>query len=260
MLRAQELSFHYKKRPPVFEGLSFQVENGEVASIVGPNGAGKSTLLKCINRINAPTAGAVFIDGLDAARLSGKELSRRVGYVPQDTGSGFAISVADAVMLGRTPYIRFWPGRRDKELVFEMIERLGLGQYAFTDLSELSGGERQRVFLARALVQEPQIMLLDEPISSLDVRYQIETLDLIRAVVRDRNILAVMVLHDLSFAYRYSDRVILLKKGMKALEGGRDILSAETIRQVYRVNAEVSGSGPFPFVNPRDVADGGPPL
>ena len=132
-----------------------------------------------------------------------------------------------------------------------MIERFGLEKYAFTNLNELSGGERQRVFLARALVQDPKIMLLDEPISNLDIRYQIETLDLVRDIVKSRNLISIMVIHDLSFAYRYSDSVILLKDG-KAMVGKReDVLTSSNIADHYHVNAEINDNQKYPYVNPR---------
>ena len=218
---------------------------------MGPNGAGKSTLLKCINKINKPTQGQILIDGKNTIQFSDRELSRLIGYVPQDIGKGFSISVTEAVMLGRTPYIRFKASDKDKELVFEMIERFGLEKYAFTNLNELSGGERQRVFLARALVQDPKIMLLDEPISNLDIRYQIETLDLVRDIVKSRNLISIMVIHDLSFAYRYSDSVILLKDG-KAMVGKReDVLTSSNIADHYHVNAEINDNQKYPYVNPK---------
>ncbi len=253
MLKAQKISFRYKNNIPVFDDLDFLVENGEMASIIGPNGAGKSTLLKCINGINKIKSGQIFIDDKPTSAFSHKELSKKISYVPQDTSSSFAISVADAVMLGRTPYIRFKASVKDKKLVFEMIERLGLEKYAFVRLNELSGGERQRVFIARALVQNPQIMLLDEPISNLDIRYQIETLELIKSIVKSRNIIAIMILHDLSFAYRYSDAIIMLKKGAKSIEGKKNILNENSIRQIYQVNAEIYHDASYPYINPKDV-------
>lgn len=179
--------------------------------------------------------------------------SRKIGYVPQDIGGGFAISVTEAILLGRTPYIRFQAGKHDKDLVFQMMEQFGLSQYAFHNIDELSGGERQRVFLARALVQEPEILLLDEPISNLDIRYQIETLDLIRKIVKQKNILSVMVIHDLSFAYRYSDSVVLMKKGTPVLVGTKDILTASTLQQTYQIDAEIIKDKDFPYINPKTV-------
>ena len=155
MLEGKKLSFRYKKQPPVFEDVSFSLPEGEVLSIMGPNGAGKSTLLKCINRIHRPASGGIAFDGTDVYRMSRREIGRLFGYVPQDVGGGLDVSVVEAVMLGRTPYIRIRPTQEDREIVFGAIERLGLEEYAFRSLNELSGGERQRVFLARALVQEP---------------------------------------------------------------------------------------------------------
>ena len=253
MLEAQNLSFSYKKSAPIFENVSFHIDDGEIVSIMGPNGAGKSTLLKCINKINKPSGGKILLNGRDTGSYTDRELSRLIGYVPQDIGGGFAISVVEAVMLGRTPFIRFRATQHDKDIVFEMLYKFGLENYAFSNLNELSGGERQRVFLARAMVQDPRVMLLDEPISNLDVRYQIETLDLIKSIVKERNLISIMVIHDLSFAYRYSDSVIMMKKCTPVIEGKRSIITEQTIADIYQVEASVHHQENYPYINPKKV-------
>ncbi len=238
----------------IFENIHFQVKEGEILTIMGPNGAGKSTLLKCINRIHAPTHGDVRFEGKRIGDFPRRALSRLFGYVPQDTGGSLGISVIESIILGRTPHIRMKLAPRDKRVVFETVEKLGLEEYAFRNLNELSGGERQRVFLARALVQEPRILLLDEPTSNLDIRFQLETLERIRSIVRADHMLAVMIIHDLSLAYRFSDRILMLKKGSAPLEGKcGDILTEETIRDVYHVRARVEEDPEYPFVNPLHV-------
>ena len=255
MLEGKKLSFRYKKQPPVFEDVSFSLPEGEVLSIMGPNGAGKSTLLKCINRIHRPASGGIAFDGTDVYRMSRREIGRLFGYVPQDVGGGLDVSVVEAVMLGRTPYIRIRPTQEDREIVFGAIERLGLEEYAFRSLNELSGGERQRVFLARALVQEPKVLLLDEPTSNLDIRYQLETMELIRALAREQRMSVVMIIHDLSLAYRYSDRVLMMRRRMPSIEGPKDeVITCDSVRDVYQVQVQVKSGEEYPFINPMRVA------
>lgn len=210
MLEGKKLSFRYKKQPPVFEDVSFSLPEGEVLSIMGPNGAGKSTLLKCINRIHRPASGGIAFDGTDVYRMSRREIGRLFGYVPQDVGGGLDVSVVEAVMLGRTPYIRIRPTQEDREIVFGAIERLGLEEYAFRSLNELSGGERQRVFLARALVQEPKVLLLDEPTSNLDSLNEAVILRSLKEEGRDKTV--VLVSHRAS-TMRIAGRVYSVEHG-----------------------------------------------
>jgi iron complex transport system ATP-binding protein len=251
MLEGKNLSFRYRKMPLLFENVHFTLPDGKVLSIMGPNGAGKSTLLKCINRIHRPTSGTVLYRGTDVRSLTNREVGQLFGYVPQDVGGGLDINVIEAVMLGRTPYIRIRPTEKDRSIVFEAIVKLGLGEYAFRSLNELSGGERQRVFLARALVQEPKVLLLDEPTSNLDIRYQLETMELIRKLAREKHISVVMIIHDLSLAYRYSDRVLMMRRHAHAVEGPRnDVITCDSVREVYQVHVRVESDGEYPFINP----------
>ena len=250
MLEGRELSFRYRNSEIIFENICFQAAPGELLTIMGPNGVGKSTLLKCINRIHRPCSGEILYDQRNVYDYSRREIGRLFGYVPQDIGGGMDVSVIESVMLGRTPHIRVRASQRDKDIVFEMIERLGLHRYAFRSLNALSGGERQRVFLARALVQEPRVLLLDEPTSNLDIRYQLETLDLIRKIVHGQKLIGVMIIHDLSLAYRYSDRVLMLRRRAQTLSGQKnDVISDESIRDVYGVVARVESDGEYPFIN-----------
>lgn len=254
MLEGKKLSFRYRNSPTLFENVHFQVNSGEILAIMGPNGAGKSTLLKCINRIHAPAEGMILYRGRDVYTLSRRDVGRIFGYVPQDIGGGLGISVVESIMLGRTPHIRVHASEKDKDIVFSMIAQMGLETHAFRNLNELSGGERQRVFLARALVQEPEVLLLDEPTSNLDIRYQLETLDLVRKIVDERSLCAIMIIHDLSLAYRYSDRVLMMRQRSESMEGRKEeIISDRTVRNVYQVFAQVVSETEYPFINPMYV-------
>ncbi|MHB8279992.1 MAG: ABC transporter ATP-binding protein [Candidatus Humimicrobiaceae bacterium] len=253
-LEVRNLSFGYKSNMPIFQNIDFIIESGKVLSLIGPNGSGKTTLLKCLNRVLVPSTGEVLVNGCSMKKVKTKELATYLGYVPQNTGSSFSLSVVDAVFLGRTPHVNFKLDERDREIVFRTISRLGLNDLAFRMLNELSGGERQRVFLARALAQEPQVLLLDEPTSNLDLRNQIETLEIVRDIARERNISVIMAIHDLNLAIRYSDRAIMMKKGTIIAEGDcKDVITVENIGEIYQVEVVVNYEAGIPVVVPMRV-------
>ncbi len=233
ILRVQGIKFHYPGRP-VLDDASFTVEKGEVLAVLGPNGTGKTTLLKCLNRILAPAAGMISIGDETISSLSRNALAQKIGYVEQQR-AGSRTTVFNAVLLGRKPYIRWDITQNDIAIASQVLEPLGLSEYALRYLDELSGGELQKVVIARALAQEPQILLMDEPTSSLDLKNQLELIDLIRRISRERGIAAVVAMHDLNLALRFADRFILLKDKTIFAAGGPDIMSPETIESVYAV-------------------------
>ncbi|RLI39174.1 ABC transporter ATP-binding protein [Candidatus Bathyarchaeota archaeon] len=219
--------------------VSFSVREGEVLSIVGPNGAGKTTLLKCLDRVLKPARGTVLLDGHDLASLSRREIARSVGFLPQEQGNAAPLRVLDVVLLGRTPYMRRLasPSERDIRAAREALELVGIGHLAERLFSELSGGERRKVLLARALAQEPELLLLDEPTAHLDLRSQVEVLELVRSLA-DRGLAVVMAMHDVSSAARFSDKMLMLKAG-RVVAAGRpeEVLTEEVLAEVYGVRA-----------------------
>jgi len=238
ILNVQGIRFDYPGRP-VLEEASFSVERGEVLAILGTNGAGKTTLLKCINRILMPAAGRVLIDDESTALLSRNALAQKIGYVEQQRASSRA-TVFNTVLLGRKPYIRWDITQRDMAIAGQALTSLGLADYALRYLDELSGGELQKVVIARALAQEPDILLMDEPTSSLDLRNQIEVVNLIRQISRERGIAAVVAMHDLNLALRFADRFILLKDGTIYAAGGSEVMTPEIIEAVYAVPVAIA--------------------
>ena len=184
-LTINKLSFNYSGIQ-VLKDVEMEVGLGEMLSIVGPNGSGKSTLLKCINRILKTKQNTVLIDGKDANKLDLKELSKTMGYVPQSSTSTFPFTVFDVVLMGRKPYIHWNLSERDNEIVAEMLDFLGIGELAMRYFNELSGGEQQKVIVARALAQQPQILLLDEPTSSLDIKHQLEILCMLKSLTQSK--------------------------------------------------------------------------
>lgn len=231
--------------------ISFEVAEGEVLSLVGPNGAGKTTILKCINKILKMKKGRVLLEGRNVAAMKPREMARSFGYVPQSSPASFPLTVFDMVLLGRKPYIGWKAGRRDREIVLGIIKLMGLDEMAFRNFNELSGGEQQRVLIARAFAQEPQVLLLDEPISNLDMRYQFEILDTVAVMVRERGLAVVMAIHDLNLAARFSDRIVMLKNGRIFADGKcHEVIDADNIRKVYGIEVTVYGDSGMPQIVP----------
>jgi iron complex transport system ATP-binding protein len=238
ILTVQGIRFHYPGRP-VLEEASFAVEKGEVLAILGTNGTGKTTLLKCLNRILTPAAGTVLIKDEPISAFSRNALAQKMGYVEQQR-NGSRATVFNAVLLGRKPYIRWDITQNDMAIAAQALETLELEEYALRYLDELSGGELQKVVIARALAQEPEILLMDEPTSSLDLKNQIEVVNLIRQISRERGIAAVVAMHDLNLALRFADRFILLKDKTIYAAGGSEVMTPENIEAVYAVPVTIA--------------------
>lgn len=248
MLAIKDLSYSYGKRS-VLRDIDLTFDSGLV-SLVGPNGSGKSTLLKCINAL-LKGSGEVMFGDVDVSGMRPNELARIIGYVPQWTPNAFSITVFDVILLGRRAYMGWNPGEEDMEAVSQVIAELGLEDFVLRDFSELSGGERQKVLVARALAQKPKVLLLDEPTSALDVRHQLEVLGYIRRMVKDRNILALMAIHDLGLASQYSDEVVFMKNGQVYARGlPESIVTHENIREVYGVDVSISWKHGKPYPIP----------
>lgn len=243
-------ALHYRQGTrELLAGIDLQVAAGEVVALLGPNGAGKSTLLRCINQSAGPYRGRVTLDGRDAAAMGRRELARRVAWVPQQGGSSMALRVIDMVLLGRAPHRRPGSGRRDMQIVFDIIERLQLQHLATRTVDQLSGGERQRVMLARAIAQESSLMLLDEPTSDLDLRHQLQTMAVVRETARERGTAALVAIHDLALAARLADRLVLLADGRIHADGAwQQVLCADNLRAVYGVEAIVGSDDGLPYV------------
>jgi len=220
-------------------GVGLEVRPGEVVSVVGPNGAGKTTLLRCLQGMVRPGAGSVTVGGRDALAMRPRELALHLAYVPQNSPSAMALTVFDLVLAGRRPHLGWRPSARDLEAVEAVLDDFGLAALAARDVDLLSGGQRQKVFLARAFAQEPRYLLLDEPTSSLDLRHQLEVMELLRHQAAGRGVGALVAIHDLNLARRYADRAVLLHRG-KVVAGGEPaaVMTPEAIRMVYGVEVE----------------------
>ena len=249
-IRIRDVEFSYAS-VPILKNICMEVAESEILGIIGPNGAGKSTLLRCIDRILSPQKGTIFLNEQDISKMSRLEIAKRMGYIPQSTTQVFPATVFETVLMGRRPHISWRCNERDVEKVLEVLHLLDLEGLAMRDINELSGGQQQKVLIARALVQEPDVLLLDEPTSNLDIKHQLEVMDIIKEIARKKGISAIMAIHDLNLAARYADRLIMMKDGMIYAAGEHfSVLTPENIREVYGVEVEVSKHNGRPFVIP----------
>ncbi|MDD4811073.1 MAG: ABC transporter ATP-binding protein [Methanobacterium formicicum] len=239
---------------PVLRDVNFEVQKGDFISILGVNGSGKSTLMKCINRILSFKDGIILVEDRDLKEMKNIEIAQKIGYVPQNSETGY-ITVFDAVLLGRKPYIKWDVSRGDIELTEKVLKVMGLEDYSLRYINELSGGELQKVVIARALVQEPQILLLDEPTSDLDLKNQLEVMKIIKDVSSTQKIASVVVMHDINLALRYSDKFIILKDGQVFTTGGKEVITPEIIKETYGVDVHVTNYEGIPVVIPKRDGD-----
>ncbi|ETI96881.1 MAG: ABC transporter related protein [Intestinibacter bartlettii DORA_8_9] len=238
MINIDSIKYGYKRDNLILDKIKFDIEEGEFIAILGNNGAGKSTLLKCLNRIIHPNEGKVIIENQDILCLSQKEIAKKVAYVAQKNESS-KFTVYDTVLLGRKPYIKYSITKNDYKIVDEIIASMKLEDYKLRYIDELSGGELQKVMLARALAQKPKMLLLDEPTSNLDLKNQLEVLQIMKNAAKENNIAIIIVIHDLNLAVRYCDKFIFLKDRHILNYGDLDIINEENIKKVYDVNVQI---------------------
>jgi iron complex transport system ATP-binding protein len=226
----------------VLKGVDFAVESGEFVGILGPNGSGKTTLLKSISRVLKPKMGAILIDSADIYSMKSVDVAKQLAVVPQTTPVTFDFTALEVVLMGRNPHMpRFkMESKKDLEIAKKSMELTHTWKFADRPVTELSGGERQRVIIARALTQEPQILLLDEPTTHLDISNQLEIMDLIKHLCETKKLLIVAVFHDFNLAARYCDSIILLKDGKIVAVGKSDeTLTSENVKKVFSVDTIV---------------------
>ncbi|NPA47829.1 MAG: ABC transporter ATP-binding protein [Thermococci archaeon] len=230
MIEARNVSFSYGEQE-VLREISLEVNEGEFVAVLGPNGAGKSTFLRCLAGILR--CDGVFVRGRPISDYSPRELSKVLAYVPQRVEPGF-LTVFDTVLLGRRPYMGLTPSERDLKVVEEALKRLGIQKLVLKRTNEISGGELQKVSIARALAQEPEVLLMDEPTNNLDLKSQLEVMRLARELAKEGKAV-VTVMHDVNLALRFAKRFVFMKDGRKIADGGLEVLSEELFEEVYGV-------------------------
>ncbi|MDW5562049.1 MAG: ABC transporter ATP-binding protein [Methanomassiliicoccus sp.] len=238
-LKVENISFSYGATE-VLKGVSFELSEPNLTCIIGPNGVGKTTLARCVNRLLRPLSGRVTLDGTDINDMTLRELAVRIGYVPNSSGDTFPMSVMDTVLMGRHPRAGWTTSDHDLEVVEETIRTMGLEEYMMRDFNELSAGQHQRVMIARGLAQEPDLLILDEPTSNLDVRHQMEVMELLRRLTRERGITILMVCHDLNITARYADRILMMSEGKIHSDGtAAEVMTERSIMDVYGVRSQL---------------------
>ena len=252
-LKIDDLVFSYSSTP-VLNDVTLDLNGPKLISILGPNGVGKSTLIHCINKILTPVSGTVMIDGQDVSGIKLKDMAKIVGYVPYSSNDTFPLTVVDTVLMGRHPYSTWNSLDHDLDIVYDTLERLGISDLAMRPFNELSAGQHQKVMLARGLVQEPKVLLLDEPTSNLDVRHQLDVVKMLRELSREKNMLVVMICHDINIAAKFSDEIILLDKGSVFAVGTPDeVITPANLEIVYGVESVVINDLGSPHVILRDA-------
>jgi|WetSurMetagenome_2_1015567.scaffolds.fasta_scaffold190837_2 iron complex transport system ATP-binding protein len=247
-LSVHDITFSYDATPPVLRSVTLHVVNGEFLTIVGPNGSGKSTLLRLLDRILSPQSGDVRLHDRDLVSFSRQEIARRVAFVPQDTGMLFPFTVQQVVLMGRSPHSKgaVFENADDRRIAAEAMALMDIGHLEHQPVTALSGGERQRAFIARALAQRPEILLLDEPNAHLDIAHQLDVFSILRKLNRDQGLTVVSVSHDLNLAAAFSDRVAMLRGGTIAALGTPEaVLTEAHIKEVFGTDVVVD-------LHPRD--------
>lgn len=237
-IKAVDLGFSYYDNA-ILKDININLEGNKMVSIIGPNGVGKTTLIHCFSKILKPTQGQVFINGEDINSYKLRDLAKIIAYVPCTSLDTFPLTVTDTVLLGRNPHSKWGSLNSDLEKVQETLQLLEIEELAMRPFNELSAGQRQKVVLARGLVQESQILLLDEPTANLDIKHQMSVTRLLRDYSHNHGIMVVMISHDLNIASKYSDDVIMMQGGGIFAQGPpKDTINPKNIEAVYGVKSK----------------------
>lgn len=241
-LEISALKKEYVVGNPVLKGIDINITEPGIIAIIGPSGTGKSTLLRCINRLVNPTSGSIKIDGTDASKANGaklRKLRRHIGMVFQEYNLVERLTVIENVLSGRLGYMSSWQAWRrnytqtDINTAFELLETVGLSDHANQRADSLSGGQRQRVGIARAVMQNPLLLLADEPTSSLDPKTAVEIMELLERFAKQKNIPALVNMHDVSLALKFAQRVIGMSEGLIIFDGKPEAINDEHLKQIY---------------------------
>ncbi len=241
LLELRDLNKYYDDGYHAVRGVSYRIGPGMLVGLIGPNGCGKSTMMKCINRMHDPSSGEILIDGESVLGKTPSEVAKLVATVPAELRNSFGLTVYETVMMGRYPFLKnvWWETENDESVVFDAMEKFGVAHLQDRQLNMLSSGEQQRVLIAKAYVQEPRLMLVDEPTSHLDMKYKLDVMEYLNAMVK-KDMTILVAEHDISLMARYCDLCIIMKKGrIMAIGKPKEIITPELIEEVYEVSASV---------------------
>ena len=239
LITIKDLSFSYSQRSPlVLNGLNLELKPGEIGVLLGKNGAGKTTLFKNILGIEKPAAGSILFDGKDLLRMSRRERAGCMAYVPQNISFG-ALTVYDTVLMGRMAYFGLRAGKEDHEKTERILKDMGLEDMAMRNVEQLSGGERQKIAIARALAQEPKLLVFDEPTGNLDIANELLIIGEAKKAAKERGIAILTSLHDINRALDLGDRFFFMKDGQIRFSGGRDAVTEGMLKEIYDVDVRI---------------------
>lgn len=240
MLKCENLTFRYSRTgTPVLSGASLELKQGEIGILLGKNGSGKTTLFKNILGICNPSSGTIRFEGENLLKMPRKERARRIAYVPQDIHFG-ALSVFDSILMGRVCYFGLKASHEDYTAVEKIVEDMQLGEFAHRNVDELSGGERQKIAIARAMAQEPKLMVFDEPTGNLDIANEQLIIQEARKLAKEKNISILSSLHDLNQALNFGDKFFFMKGGVIRYVGGKEIVTEEVVKDIYDIDVKIT--------------------
>lgn len=240
MLKCENLNFNYGRTgKPVLRGVDFSLEQGQIGIVLGKNGSGKTTLFKNILGIQKPKSGKIFFEGKNLLRMSRRERARHIAYVPQNIEFG-ELSVFDTVLMGRISFFGLRAGKEDYAAVEKILEDMHLTEFAHRNVDKLSGGERQKIAIARAMAQEPKMMIFDEPTGNLDIANEQLIMEEAKKLSREKNISILSSLHDLNQALYFGDKFFLLKDGVVKYTGGKEIITESVIKDIFDIQVKIA--------------------
>ena len=238
MLKVENLQFRYTKSTPVLQGASLELKQGEVGILLGKNGSGKTTLFRNILGIQTPNSGTITFSGENLLKMSRRERARKIAYVPQHIHFG-DMRVFDSVLMGRVSYFGMKAGIEDYKVVEKILDDMGLSKFADRSAEDLSGGEKQKIAIARAIAQEPKLMVFDEPTGNLDIANEQLIIQEAKKLAREKNISILSSLHDLNQALYFGDKFFLLKEGAVKYAGGKEIITEEVIKDIFDIDVKI---------------------
>ena len=246
----ENLSFGYNRDVRILHEISLNISEPGLVCILGPNGVGKSTLIKCINKLLKPDSGKIIVDGQDISEMPNKELCMKIGYVPASSWDCFSMPVIDTILIGRHNHQKWKNTKKDYDIVHRAMKLLGIEQLSMRSFNKLSAGQHQKVCIARGLVQETEVLLLDEPTSNLDVKYQVYVTEMLRGLAEYNGMTIIMICHDLNIAAAYAHKVILMADPGIIYKVGTptEVLTKEIISKVYQVDCDVISHNGSPHI------------